>query len=116
MRRSESPADSMDMTLRRERSEHAVERDAKWENSLPNSEEFTGGSSKGDVGSSEEVDGGLGEHRVVLQLGSSEGRQVTGEQEELGLSRSESSQAGLVTEGVLSGLDLRAGEKTERVR
>lgn len=33
---------------------------------IPNSEELSGSGSKGDVGSSVEVDGGLGEHGVVL--------------------------------------------------
>lgn len=51
------------------------------------------------------VDSGLGKHGVVLNLGLSQSRGVAGNDDELGLTLSESLDGGLVTEGVLSGLD-----------
>lgn len=51
---------------------------------VPNTEELSGSGSEGDVGSGVEVDGGLGEHGVVLNLRATERRAVTGDQDELG--------------------------------
>lgn len=51
------------------------------------------------------VDGALGQHGVVLDLGLSQSRGVASNDDELGLTLSESLDGGLVTEGVLSGLD-----------
>lgn len=42
------------------------------------------------------MDGGLGEHRVVFQLGPPEGRAVTGDQDELGCRFSEAKRGGSV--------------------
>lgn len=49
-----------------------------------NSEELTGSRSKGGVGTLVSVDGGLGEHGVVLNLGSSKRGSVLGEEDKLG--------------------------------
>ena len=49
-----------------------------------NAEETSSGGSKGDVGSSVKVDGGLGEHGVVLELRAAEGRAVTTDDDQLG--------------------------------
>lgn len=50
------------------------------------------------VVASEVVDIGLGQHRVVFQLGLAERRRVAGDDDELGLSRSESLESRLVSE------------------
>lgn len=53
----------------------------------------------------EVVDGALGEHGVVLNLGLSQSRGVASDDHELGLTLSQGLDGGLVTKGVLSGLD-----------
>lgn len=47
----------------------------------------------------EVVDGGLGEHGVVLKLGLAQGRAVSGDEDKLGLARAESLHGGLGTHG-----------------
>ena len=72
---------------------------------VPDSEEFTGGRSQSDVGSSVEMNGSLGEHGVVLELGSSKGRAISGDDNELGSTGAHLLEGRLEAEGVLSGLD-----------
>ena len=45
------------------------------------------------------VDVGLGQHRVVLELGLAKGRRVAGDDDELGLARAEGLERRLVTQG-----------------
>jgi hypothetical protein len=56
------------------------------------------------VVASEVVDGGLGEHAVVLELRLAERRSVASNDDELGLARSQALQCGLVAKGDLAGL------------
>lgn len=44
------------------------------------------------------VDGALGEHGVVLELGLAEGRGVAGDEDQLGLAHAELLERGLVSE------------------
>lgn len=57
------------------------------------------------VGSREVVDGGLGQHGVVLEKRLAQRRSVLGDDDELGLAASEALEGGLVAEGDLAGLD-----------
>lgn len=50
-------------------------------------EELAGGGAEGDVGALVEVDGGLAEHGVVLQLRATERRSVARDEDELGCAR-----------------------------
>lgn len=51
---------------------------------IPNTEELSGSSSKGDVRTSKVVDGSLGKHGVVLNLGFTERRTIASNEDELG--------------------------------
>jgi len=51
------------------------------------------------------VNGGLGEHGVVLEFGTTKGRSVSRDQDEFRLARSHRLQGRLVTESVLARLD-----------
>lgn len=50
------------------------------------------------------MDGGLGQHAVVLELGLAERRSVAGDDDELGLARAERLEGGLVAESDLARL------------
>lgn len=50
------------------------------------------------------VDGGLGQHAVVLELRLAERRSVASDDDELGLARSQALQCRLVAKGDLAGL------------
>jgi hypothetical protein len=63
--------------------ETAREGEKKSENA-PDTEELSGGGAEGDVGTLVKVDGGLGEHGVVLDLGATERGGVSGDEDELG--------------------------------
>lgn len=115
------------MTLRTTEQSASAEHGAKEEHSLPDAEELSGSGTEGDVGAGVEVDGGLAQHGVVLNLGAAEGRAVSGDENELGckpkrnesedgserrnsekqltLSGAHALEGGLVSERVLSGLD-----------
>lgn len=67
--------------------------------------ELTSGSTEVDIGTVVMVDIGLGEHGVILDLRLAEGRAVFGDQDELGLARSELLEGLLVTEGELARLN-----------
>ena len=70
-----------------------------------NTEELTTSSTELVVAALEVVDSDLGKHGVVLQLRLSEGRSVTSNDNKLGLTLTKRLQGGLVTKGVLAGLD-----------
>lgn len=70
-----------------------------------NAEKLTAGGSELVVATLEVVHSALGKHGVVLQLRLAEGRSVTSNDHKLGLSLTERLDGGLVTKGVLSGLD-----------
>ena len=50
---------------------------------IPNTEELSGSGTKGNVGAGKVVDGGLGEHSVVLQLRLAQRGAVTRDQDKL---------------------------------
>ena len=81
LRRSESPWSRMVMTLESKVSTIIVKRDRS---DAPNTEELSSSSAEGDVGASEVVDSGLGEHGVVLKLGLAERGAVAGDEDKLG--------------------------------
>jgi hypothetical protein len=68
------------------------------------SEELTAGGTELDVVAREVVDGGLGQHAVVLELRLAERRSVASNDDELGLAGSEALEGRLVTKSDLSGL------------
>lgn len=68
------------------------------------SEELTASSTELNVVTGEVVNLSLGQHGVVLELRLAERRGVSGNDDELGLSRSELLESRLVSEGDLSGL------------
>lgn len=78
--------------------------------------ELTSGSTEVDIGTVVVVDVGLGEHGVVLDLRLSEGRAVFGDQNELGLARSELLESLLVTEGELARLNNELELGVDRLR
>ena len=67
-------------------------------------EELTAGSAKVGVVTRVVVDGGLGKHGKVLDLGLAEGRAVGGDEDHLGLALAEGLGGGLVAEDGLTGL------------
>lgn len=67
--------------------------------------ELTGSSSESDVWTLVKVNGGLWEHGVVLEFGTTKGRSVSRDQDEFRLARSHSLQGRLVTKSVLARLD-----------
>ena len=73
--------------------------------------ELTAGSTKVGVVTRVVVDGGLGKHGKVLNLGLAEGRAVGGDEDHLGLALAEGLGGGLVAEDGLAGLhdQLKAG-------
>lgn len=60
------------------------------------------------------VDGGLGQHGVVLELGLSQGRGVGSNDDELSLTLAESLEGGLVAERVLTTLDNEGKTRVDR--
>ena len=67
-------------------------------------EKLSGGSAESDVGSGVQVDGGLGEHGVVLELGATEGRAVAGDEHKSALAGAHSLQSRLESASVLARL------------
>ena len=51
---------------------------------IPDTEELSGGGTKGNVGTGKVVDGSLGEHGVVLKLRLAERGAVAGDEDKLG--------------------------------
>ena len=60
------------------------ELDKRYQRYIPNTEELSGSGTKSNVGTSKVVDGGLGEHGIVLKLRLAEGRGVARNQDQLG--------------------------------
>lgn len=72
---------------------------------LPNAEELTGSSTKSDVGALVVVNGSLGKHGVVLDLGLAKRRSVGRDQNKLGLAGAHVLKSALKTESNLTRLD-----------
>ena len=81
VRRSLSPWSRMVMTLFKQL---LNELDKRYQGYIPNTEELSGSGTKSNVGTSKVVDGGLGEHGIVLKLRLAEGRGVARNQDQLG--------------------------------
>ncbi len=60
---------------------------------IPDAEEFSGSGTEGNVGTSKVVDGGLGEHGVVLKLRLAQRGGVARDQDQLGYSNRKNSKA-----------------------
>lgn len=75
------------------------------EENLPDAEELTGSSTEGNVGALVVVNGSLGKHGVVLDLGLAQGRRVGRDEDELGLARAHVLESALKAEGDLTRLD-----------
>lgn len=72
---------------------------------LPDAEELTGSSTKGDVGALVVVNGSLGKHGVVLDLGLAQRRRVGRDEHQLGLARAHVLESALKAESDLTRLD-----------
>lgn len=72
---------------------------------LPDAEQLTSSSTKSDVGALVVVDGSLGKHGVVLDLGLAQRRRVSRDEYELSLARAHVLESALKAEGDLTRLD-----------
>jgi len=109
-RRSESPASWILRTPTR-KSLPKIEIDkfhefpSRWRRGGKMSSGLTGSGSECDVWTLVKVNGGLWEHGVVLEFGTTKGRSVSRDQDEFRLARSHRLQGRLVTKSVLARLD-----------